>query len=78
ILTATSNTHPGTTVADFLIFPTRWLVAEDACHPPFYHRNCMSEFKGLIQSSYIASLNNCLSSHGPEPAAFDTASREEL
>ncbi|KAK5210323.1 hypothetical protein LTR47_000214 [Exophiala xenobiotica] len=91
VLTATSNAHPGTAIADFVIFPPRWLVAEDTFRPPSYHRNCMSEFMGLIQGSYIAkeggkggfqaagaSLHNCMSSHGPDAAAFDKASNEEL
>ena len=38
----------GTAVADFVIFPPRWSVAEDTFRPPYYHRNCMSEFMGLI------------------------------
>lgn len=91
VLTATSNAHPGTAIADFVIFPPRWLVAEDTFRPPSYHRNCMSEFLGLIQGSYIAkeggkggfqaagaSLHNCMSSHGPDSAAFEKASHEEL
>lgn len=91
VLTATTNAHPGTAVADFVIFPPRWLVAEDTFRPPSYHRNCMSEFMGLIEGSYIAkeggkggfqaagaSLHNCMSSHGPDAAAFEKASHEEL
>ncbi|KAG6189892.1 hypothetical protein E4U10_004889 [Claviceps purpurea] len=34
---------PGTSVADFVIFPPRWLVAEKTFRPPWYHRNTMSE-----------------------------------
>jgi hypothetical protein len=30
-------------VADFVIFPPRWSVAEDTFRPPYYHRNVMSE-----------------------------------
>ena len=91
VLTATSNAHPGTAIADFVIFPPRWLVAEDTFRPPSYHRNCMSEFMGLIHGSYIAkeggkggfqaagaSLHNCMSSHGPDLGAFEKASNEEL
>jgi homogentisate 1,2-dioxygenase len=91
VLTATSNAHPGTAIADFVIFPPRWLVAEDTFRPPTYHRNCMSEFMGLISGSYIAkgggtggfqaagaSLHNCMSSHGPDSAAFEKASCEQL
>lgn len=91
VLTAVNPGHPGTAVADFVIFPPRWLVAEDTFRPPSYHRNCMSEFMGLVQGSYIAkgdgkggfqaagaSLHNCMSSHGPDRAAFEKASAEEL
>lgn len=98
VLTATTHSHPGTAIADFVIFPPRWLVGEDTFRPPSYHRNVMSEFMGLIQGSYIAkqnnesggdgktggfqaagaSLHNCMSSHGPDAAAFDKASNEEL
>ena len=31
-----------------MIFPPRWSVAEKTFRPPYYHRNCMSEFMGLI------------------------------
>ncbi|KAJ5497237.1 hypothetical protein N7463_009224 [Penicillium fimorum] len=91
VLTANSNAHPGTAIADFVIFPPRWLVGEDTFRPPSYHRNCMSEFMGLIEGSYIAkgagsggfqaagaSLHNCMSSHGPDVEAFDKASNQEL
>lgn len=91
VLTANSNAHPGTAIADFVIFPPRWLVGEDTFRPPSYHRNCMSEFMGLIEGSYIAkgagsggfqaagaSLHNCMSSHGPDAEAFDKASNQEL
>ena len=46
--------RPGTAVADFVIFPPRWLVAEDTFRPPWYHRNTMSEFMGLICGQYDA------------------------
>ncbi|KAI1832373.1 hypothetical protein CBS147337_6631 [Penicillium roqueforti] len=91
VLTASSNAHPGTAIADFVIFPPRWLVAEDTFRPPSYHRDCMSEFMGLIEGSYIAKgagsggfqaagagLHNCMSSHGPDGNAFDKASNEVL
>ncbi|KAL4743538.1 putative homogentisate 1,2-dioxygenase [Aspergillus similis] len=67
VLTATSNAHPGTAIADFVISPPRWLVAEDTFRPPSYHRNCMSEFMGLIQGS-----------HGPDSGTFEKASNEDL
>jgi homogentisate 1,2-dioxygenase len=53
VLTAPTD-HVGTAVADFVIFPPRWLVGEDTFRPPWYHRNTMSEFMGLIGGEYDA------------------------
>ncbi|CEN59974.1 hypothetical protein ASPCAL02415 [Aspergillus calidoustus] len=91
VLTATTNAHPGTAVADLVIFPPRWLVGEDTFRPPSYHRNVMSEFMGLIAGDYIAkgggkggfqpagaSLHNVMSSHGPDAGAFEKATNETL
>jgi homogentisate 1,2-dioxygenase len=39
----------GTAVADFVVFPPRWTVAEHTFRPPYFHRNVMSEFMGLIK-----------------------------
>lgn len=88
VLTAQSD-HPGTAVADFVIFPPRWSVQEDTFRPPWFHRNCMSEFMGLIHGQYDAkagggfvpagaSLHNCMSAHGPDAATHEKASNAEL
>ena len=90
VLTAPSD-HPGTAVADFVIFPPRWLVAEDTFRPPWYHRNTMSEFMGLICGNYDAkaggkggfqpagaSLHNVMSAHGPDAGTYEKASTAEL
>jgi homogentisate 1,2-dioxygenase len=87
VLTAPSET-PGTANVDFIIFPDRWLVAEDTFRPPWYHRNIMSEFMGLIYGVYDAkpggfkpggmSLHNCMLPHGPDTEAFEKASNVEL
>ncbi|KAF4995938.1 hypothetical protein FGRMN_4792 [Fusarium graminum] len=53
VLTDPSD-HQGTAVVDFAIFPPRWLVQEDTFRPPWYHRNTMSEFTGLICGQYDA------------------------
>ncbi|KJH45329.1 homogentisate 1,2-dioxygenase [Dictyocaulus viviparus] len=53
VLTAPS-VKMGTAIADFVIFPPRWGVAEDTFRPPYYHRNCMSEYMGLILGCYEA------------------------
>lgn len=88
VLTGPSD-HPGTAIADFVIFPPRWLVAEDTFRPPWYHRNTMSEFMGLIAGDYDAkvgggfrpagaSLHNIMSGHGPDATAHERASNAEL
>jgi len=53
VLTSASDT-PGVANCDFVIFPPRWMVAEDTFRPPWYHRNVMSEFMGLVSGSYDA------------------------
>jgi homogentisate 1,2-dioxygenase len=88
VLTAPSET-PGTANVDFVIFPDRWLVAENTFRPPWYHMNIMSEFMGLIYGQYDAkiaggfvpggiSLHNCMLPHGPDQQSFAKASEEEL
>ena len=87
VLTSPSDT-PGTANCDFVIFPPRWLVMEDTFRPPWYHRNLMSEFMGLVHGQYDAkpegfkpggaSLHNCMVPHGPDTEAFDKASSAEL
>ena len=83
VLTSPSDT-PGTANCDFVIFPPRWLVAEDTFRPPWYHRNLMSEFMGLVHGQYDAkpegfrpggaSLHNSMVPHGPDTDAFNKAS----
>ena len=87
VLSSPSDT-PGLASIDFVIFPPRWMVAEDTFRPPWYHRNVMSEFMGLIEGVYDAkeegfapggaSLHNCMSPHGPAAAVFEKASTVEL
>jgi homogentisate 1,2-dioxygenase len=87
VLTSPSDT-PGTANCDFVIFPPRWMVAEDTFRPPWYHRNLMSEFMGLVYGQYDAkpegfkpggmSLHNCMVPHGPDTEAFEKASNAPL
>ncbi|KTC23223.1 homogentisate 1,2-dioxygenase [Pseudomonas putida] len=67
---------PGMANIDFVIFPPRWMVAENTFRPPWFHRNLMNEFMGLIKGEYDAkaegflpggaSLHSCMSAHGPD------------
>ncbi len=87
VLTSPSDT-PGLANVDFVIFPPRWLVGEDTFRPPWFHRNVMSEFMGLVRGSYDAkaegfapggaSLHNTFASHGPDAATYDRASSAPL
>ncbi|MEO6590643.1 MAG: homogentisate 1,2-dioxygenase [Pyrinomonadaceae bacterium] len=85
----TSPSHEiGTANCDFVIFPDRWLVAENTFRPPWFHRNIMSEYMGLCYGQYDAkeegfvagggSLHNQMSAHGPDAEAFEKASNAEL
>jgi homogentisate 1,2-dioxygenase len=87
VLTSPTDT-PGTANCDFVIFPPRWMVAEHTFRPPWFHRNVMSEFMGLITGAYDAkadgfspggaSLHNQMSGHGPDQASYDGAVNAEL
>ncbi|MCK9488974.1 MAG: homogentisate 1,2-dioxygenase [Xanthomonadales bacterium] len=87
VLTSPSDT-PGVGNLDFVIFPPRWLVAQDTFRPPWFHRNMASEFMGLIHGAYDAkadgfapggcSLHNCMTGHGPDAATFEKASAADL
>ena len=64
------------------------MVAEHTFRPPWFHRNFMNEFMGLIHGEYDAkaegflpggaSLHNCMSGHGPDAATYEAASNAEL
>ena len=87
VLTSPSDT-PGIANCDFVIFPPRWTVAEDSFRPPWFHRNVMSEYMGLITGSYDAkaggfapgggSLHNQMAGHGPDRASYEAAIAAEL
>lgn len=79
---------PGTANLDFVVFPPRWQVAEHTFRPPWFHRNVMNEFMGLIFGAYDAkaegfvpggaSLHNCMSGHGPDAETYERSSYAEL
>ncbi|MBB4858675.1 homogentisate 1,2-dioxygenase [Novosphingobium chloroacetimidivorans] len=83
VLTSPTAT-PGLANIDFVIFPPRWLVAENTFRPPWYHRNLMNELMGLVAGTYDAkaegflrggaSLHPRMSAHGPDA---DTTRRAE-
>lgn len=87
VLTAPTETA-GTANVDLVIFPERWAVTENTFRPPWYHRNIMSEFMGLIYGQYDAkpegfvpggiSLHNMMLPHGPDAEAFEKASNAKL
>jgi homogentisate 1,2-dioxygenase len=87
VLTSASEI-PGLANVDFVIFPPRWMVAEDTFRPPWFHRNVMSEFMGLVHGAYDAkaegflpggaSLHNSMSAHGPDRTSFERASSVKL
>ncbi|MFJ9472544.1 homogentisate 1,2-dioxygenase [Streptomyces caniferus] len=87
VLTSPSDTA-GLAGVDFVAFAPRWLVGEDTFRPPYFHRNVMTEYMGLIEGAYDAkaegfvpgggSLHNMMSAHGPDRETFDRASAAEL
>jgi homogentisate 1,2-dioxygenase len=87
VLTSPSD-RTGIANVDFVIFPPRWLVAEDTFRPPWFHRNAMSEYMGLIRGAYDAkaegfvpggaSLHNAMSGHGPDAATHERATHAAL
>lgn len=87
VLTSPSDT-PGQANADLVVFAPRWLVGEDTFRPPYFHRNVMSEYMGLVEGAYDAkargfqpgggSLHTMLTAHGPDRETFDRASTADL
>jgi homogentisate 1,2-dioxygenase len=92
VLTACTD-EPGTALLDFVIFPPRWMVSEGSFRPPYFHRNAMSEFMGMVHGKYDgklagaggegflpggASLHSCMTAHGPDAETFVKASSAPL
>jgi homogentisate 1,2-dioxygenase len=87
VLTSPSEIR-GTANCDFGIFPPRWVVAEHTFRPPWFHRNFMNEFMGLVHGEYDAkaegfvpggaSLHNCMSGHGPDAETWEKATTVDL
>ena len=61
------------------------MVAEHTFRPPWFHRNLMNEFMGLVFGAYDAkaegfvpggaSLHNCMAGHGPDAETFERATQ---
>lgn len=75
---------PGVAVADFVIFPPRWAAQEDTFRLPYFHRNCMSEYMGVIFGTYEAkdggkfgpgasTLHSIMAPHGPDTVSYREA-----
>jgi homogentisate 1,2-dioxygenase len=87
VLTSPSG-QPGVANCDFVIFPPRWMVADNTFRPPWFHRNMMSELMGLVRGVYDGkaegflpggvSIHNCMQPHGPDLPTFEKASAAEL
>ena len=87
VLTSPTDTN-GLANVDFVIFAPRWLVGENTFRPPWFHRNIMSEYMGLVSGAYDAkatgftpgggSLHNTFASHGPDAETYAKASTAEL
>jgi homogentisate 1,2-dioxygenase len=87
LLTSPTET-PGQANVDLAVFPPRWLVMEDSFRAPYFHRNVMSEFMGLVHGVHDAkaegflpggaSLHNMWAAHGPDAATYETVSTKEL
>lgn len=86
VLTSPSDT-PGVGALDFVVFPPRWVTAEQTFRPPWFHRNVASEFMGLIHGRYDAkadgfvpggaSLHNAMVAHGPDSSTYQKALRAD-
>ena len=87
VLTAPSA-DSGIANVDFVLFTDRWLVGEHTFRPPYYHKNIMSEFMGILHGVYDAkeegflpggmSLHNMYFPHGPDHDAWMKATSSDL
>ncbi|KAE9372606.1 homogentisate 1,2-dioxygenase [Stipitochalara longipes BDJ] len=86
VIGSTSFDHPDPSTYTVLTGPSDHL---DTFRPPWYHRNTISEFMGLVHGNYNAktgggfkpagaSLHNIMSAHGPDSSTHERASNSEL
>ena len=57
VLTCPSD-EPGTAIADFVVFPPRWMPAEHTFRPPWFHRNSMSGGPSRLLENSSSDLRN--------------------
>ena len=85
---SSESSLPGVAQLDFVIFPPRWMVAEHTFRPPYFHRNVMSEYMGLIRGEYDCksrgfemggiSIHNRMTPHGPDYDSYQKAIGQSL
>lgn len=83
---SSNSTIKGEANLDFVIFPPRWMVAQNTFRPPYFHRNIMSELMGLIHGQYDAkkdgftpggiSIHNRMVAHGPDTVSYEAGIHE--
>ncbi len=79
VLTAPLDDH-GRAVADFVVFPGRWEVAEHTFRPPSMHRNAASEINCVVRDPApgggydpgVTFLTPLLTGHGISTKSYDT------
>jgi homogentisate 1,2-dioxygenase len=75
-LLSSDSDIPGIASLDLVLFPERLSVARHSFRLPYFHRNVMNEFMGLIKGQYEAkgegflpggvSIHNTMTAHGPD------------
>ena len=77
-LTAPLDDH-GRAIADFVVFPPRWQIAEHSFRPPYMHRNAAAEINCVIRSpgeeGYAPGqifVTPLLTAHGISTNSYDT------
>jgi len=78
VLTAPLDDH-GRAIADFVVFPPRWEVAEHSFRPPVMHRNAASEVNMVVRvksvdAGYVPGctfLSPLLTAHGVTAGAYE-------
>jgi homogentisate 1,2-dioxygenase len=78
VLTAPLDDH-GRAIADLVVFPGRWEVAEHSFRPPYMHRNAATEINAVVRTpsdegGYVAGstfVSPLLTAHGISTEAYD-------